>query len=374
MKRITGEDWVKRAKKVHGDRYDYSQVVYISSRSKVDVICREHGKFEQSANSHAQGSGCPKCYDKNRGKSRQLTTEEFIARAKTVHGGKYDYSETSYTNSYTKVNIICRVHGLFSQNSHHHLAGHGCTYCGNNITKSRDEFVKQAIDVHGDRYDYSLVDYVNNIGKVKIVCREHGVFEQAPVNHTRQSQGCPHCAGIMPVTTEQFIKRAKEKHSNKYDYTKVRCERSSQCVVITCPVHGDFRQSANSHLCGSGCNKCVIRGYSRSRFSELSDTATIYLVRVFDDIESFYKVGITTKSVRERMSNSRIPYDYEVIAAVLVESSNAFDLEKVLHRELAKHNYLPRMDFHGKTECFLLSKHDVAKILDRITKKVGIIC
>ena len=138
---ITQDQFIKNALKVHGDRYDYSHVNYVNSRLKVEIVCAEHGSFWTTPAVHIKGSGCPKCarrwseeHRKNHlqssRKSRGFTTEEWVARAKTIHKDKYDYSLVEYVNQRTKVKIICPEHGLFEQKADSHLRGNGCPQCG----------------------------------------------------------------------------------------------------------------------------------------------------------------------------------------------------------------------------------------------------
>lgn len=129
---------------------------------------------------------------------KKLTTFEFIQRAKELHNNKYDYSLVDYKNNKTKIKIICPIHGVFEQYACHHLKGCGCVSCSpekiSNIKKkSTEEFIKEAKEIHGDKYDYSLVDYKGCQTKVKIICPTHGVFEQQPTAHVNQEQGCPFC-------------------------------------------------------------------------------------------------------------------------------------------------------------------------------------
>lgn len=123
---------------------------------------------------------------------RRLTQEDFIAKAHRVHGDKYDYSLAKYTKSVNKVKIICPKHGVFEQTASNHLAGKGCPKCAGNVQSNTAEFIAKARRVHGDKYDYSLVNYTKSANKVKIICPEHGVFEQEANSHL-QGFGCPKC-------------------------------------------------------------------------------------------------------------------------------------------------------------------------------------
>lgn len=135
------KEFIEKGTQLHNDKYDYSKVEYINSRTKVKIICPVHGEFEQLPSSHLQGNGCPKCarewtdaHKENHcisaRQSRGMTTEEWIERAKQVHGDKYDYSLTTYVNQRTKVKIICPIHGEFEQNADSHIRGIGCRLCG----------------------------------------------------------------------------------------------------------------------------------------------------------------------------------------------------------------------------------------------------
>ena len=255
--RLTTEGFIRRAKEVHGNRYDYSKVKYVNTRRKVCIICPKHGEFWQIPLYHLNGSGCPYCAGKIR-----LTTEEFIRRAKDIHGDRYDYSKVEYVNARTKVCIICPEHGEFRQTASEHLRGQGCPKCAqekkkdSSLTSTTEEFIRKAKEVHGDKYDYSKVKYVNVRTKVCIVCPEHGEFQQIPSNHLN-GQGCPKCAQEKHnSTTEEFIRKAKEVHGDKYDYSKVEYVNAYTKVRIICPIHGDFEQNAHSHLNGRGCPKC----------------------------------------------------------------------------------------------------------------------
>ena len=129
--------------------------------------------------------------------SKRKTTEEFIIEAEKIHGNKYDYSKVEYKNAYTKVCIICPKHGEFWQPPHDHLKGCGCNKCraenvGNRTRLNTDIFIKKAKEIHGDRYDYSKVNYVNSHNMVNIICPKHGEFKLMAYAHLN-GQGCKKC-------------------------------------------------------------------------------------------------------------------------------------------------------------------------------------
>lgn len=199
MEKFTLEEFIKRAREVHGDKYDYSRVVYVNFRTKVEIFCPTHNKsFWQTPKLHiVYKRGCPDCGKEKAielAKARVLTTEEFIRRAKEIHGDKYDYSKVNYTGYHNKVIIICKTCGLeYSQNCGSHLNGNGCSRCANNYRPSTEEFIEKARAVHGDKYDYSEVEYINAFTKVKIICPQHGPFWVTPNSHITNKKGCPYC-------------------------------------------------------------------------------------------------------------------------------------------------------------------------------------
>lgn len=122
--------------------------------------------------------------------------------------------------------------------------------------KTTEEFIEQAKAVHGDKYDYSKLEYKGCKVKVCIICPEHGEFWQTPDNHVNNKQGCPKCSNNVQLTTEKFINKAQQVHGNKYDYSKVNYINYFTNVVIICPKHGEFEQLPANHLKGFGCYLC----------------------------------------------------------------------------------------------------------------------
>lgn len=197
MKKLTKEEFIEKAKSIHGDKYDYSKVEYINNSTKVCIVCNKHSEFMQTPHDHLSGAGCKICYDERRGNSLRRTREEFIDKAKQIHGDKYDYSKVNYVNDSTKICIICPEHGEFWQTPNAHVSGSGCVFCGfkktsMSKTKSYDEFLNEAIKKHNNKYSYDINTYTNRHTKMRIICPKHGEFWQKPGNHL-QGQGCPFC-------------------------------------------------------------------------------------------------------------------------------------------------------------------------------------
>lgn len=187
---------------------------------------------------------------------RRLTTEEFIERARLVHKDKYGYDKVNYINGNTKVTIWCPEHGYFEQAAHNHLQGQGCPECNGGVRDTTESFIKKAILVHGNKYKYDRVNYVNSTTPVLIGCPIHGYVEQKPINHLL-ADGCPECSPTKRLTTEEFIEKAKQVHKDKYDYSKTNYVNMNTPVTIHCNIHnGDFIQNPHTHLCGHGCPIC----------------------------------------------------------------------------------------------------------------------
>jgi hypothetical protein len=222
---------------IHKNKYDYSKINYVNNETLVEIICPEHGVFEQTPNTHTSGSGCPKCGIIRNGDSKRKNINDFIKESNVSHNNKYDYSLVKYKNSTTKVKIICPEHGEFEQTPSKHINGQGCVRCSkiNNI----EDFIKKSNDIHRGKYNYSLVEYKNSTTKVKIICPEHGEFEQSPNTH-HNGGGCIKCYGNQNTTIEEFISRSNKIHQSKYNYSKSEYKNSHTKLTIICPEHGEF--------------------------------------------------------------------------------------------------------------------------------------
>lgn len=201
-----------------------------------------------------------------------LSNNDFITRAGIVHNSKYDYSRVEYKTIEKQVKIICYIHGEFLQRARDHLSGNGCQECGRLLqiktsSKTKEDFVGQATEIHGNKYDYRLVNYTGATRRVKIICKTHGEFLQSPSRHLN-STGCQECAQISGAnkktkTTEDFIKEAKLVHNSKYDYSIVNYKGYNKKIKIICPVHGQVLQTPENHIKGCGCPKCSGSNISR---------------------------------------------------------------------------------------------------------------
>jgi superfamily II DNA or RNA helicase len=259
--------FIFKSKEIHGDSYDYSKTKYVNSDTSVKIYCKKHKiEFNQLPYNHLMGKGCSICGREKTNEKRLKTskldnlknkypeidfsksiykstlekilvtdkngldylispskleagqslclknctdkTKYFIKESNKIHENKYDYSKSKYTNSNKLIEIICQKHGSFFQKPSDHTSGKGCLKCSGSVKKTTEQFIKESVDIHGDRYDYSKVNYTGAWDKVEIICREHQMsFFQYPVNHVTKSQGCPACGGN---TTKYKLKLLNE--------------------------------------------------------------------------------------------------------------------------------------------------------------------
>jgi len=264
--RKTKEQFIAEARLIHGEIYNYKLVELGNAKTKIKIICNKcNTVFKQLPGSHLKGHGCQKCSSIKKGLDSRKTTKQFIYEAKEVHNDKYNYSLVNYKNGGIKIKIICPIHGVFEQTPHNHLMGHGCLKCAIEKThsiqrKTTKQFIKNAIKVHGKKYDYKLVEYGGNKYNVKIICKKHGVFEQMAKEHLR-GYGCSkcgdeRCSKSKRYDNEIFIQKANIIHYSLYSYELTDYIDSITKVKINCKKHGMFKQAPNLHLQGQGCPKC----------------------------------------------------------------------------------------------------------------------
>lgn len=342
--KYTNESFIRKANEVHGERYDYSAVNYISSQTKVTIICKLHGPFEQKPNGHLLGQGCPVCAGR-----QKKTRSQFILDAREIHGYRYDYSKSIYVNDATKLCITCAKHGDFFQTPNSHLRGGGCPKCKAEYfhdchSFTQQQFLDNARSIHGNKYDYSKAEYYNTHTKVCIICPEHGEFWQEPYCHTTQRCGCPLCgtqsaADSRTIDKSSFIERAQEVHGDKYDYSKVEYSKSNIKVQIVCPEHGDFWQAPSQHLSGQKCPKCAnaINAYfHRKDFSTFLEQARKAHGNKYDYSLTEYKS--TEKKVAIMCPTHGLFYQTPAnhIKGVGCPSCNESHLERLIQKLLSK--------------------------------------
>lgn len=198
--RCNTTDFIKKAKEIHGDKYDYSKVEYINVKIPIVIICNScNNNFEQIPNTHLRGSGCKICANVLRIENSKIhTTETIIQKATEIHGNNYDYSKVEYTGIDNKIIIICKTHGEFKQSPDCHInRQNGCKKCaiisgGIKRQHTKDNIIEKSKDIHGDKYDYSKVEYTGIDNKIIIICKKHGEFKQSAYSHMK-GHSCPIC-------------------------------------------------------------------------------------------------------------------------------------------------------------------------------------
>lgn len=288
-------------------------------------------------------------------------TKLFITKAVAKHGDRYDYSLVEYVRSRDKVTIVCGVHGVFEQRVDDHLQGRGCNKCGGSNPLSLDEFIRKANIKHGDRYDYSSSIYINHDSKIKINCIQHGMFEQTANDHLN-GQGCATCGGRPRINKASFISKARLIHGDVYNYSAVRYVNQKTKVVIRCDTHGEFKQSAGNHLTGSGCPECGDR-FDRNQ------TTRIYLLTNGQNV----KIGISIDVERRMMQQARSqPFESELVKTWTIPSFQAaFDIEQKAHDALNSFNALYE-GFDGASEWFTCPLSHAEEIVNTLVGASGI--
>lgn len=274
-----------RARQAHGHQYDYSKVEYLGADIKVQIVCAVHGPFWQLAASHVRGSGCAQCgrlsqsrKTKGRPKESQIASQHvFLAKARAAHGDSYNYSESVYQGFGVPVTILCPKHGPFNQAPVDHVRGKGCAACGHErrvapLRYNKGYFIQRSTQVHGSKYDYSLVSEVRRGAQVVILCPRHGSWEQAFEKHL-EGTGCPRCGDESAafLRSEEarvnFVPRARQIHGDRYDYSAVEYVNARTPVAVKCFDHGFFMVRPSNHLSlRTGCPRCA-----RGNVSAMSD-------------------------------------------------------------------------------------------------------
>lgn len=298
---LTPTEYFKyQVRKLHGERYDLSPVVFTGVENNVTAICETHGNFSIPAKYFKSTRGCPACGYTSIGEKNRSNTFDFIKKATIIHESTYDYSLVDYKSASSNITVICKVHGKFQTLPHNHLMGKGCSKCGNTRSANakrltQDEVISRFLEKHGNVYDYSDVSYQGDAhGQLSIICKIHGKFNQSYANHN-SGEGCPSCA------------------------------------------------RENSTLLRSG----FIETANRNK------RAYIYLINCTSDSENFFKIGITTRDITRRFSGeSSLPYKYELLHEHHSDGETVWNLETQLHRHYKSVKYVPLVKFGGMYECF----------------------
>jgi hypothetical protein len=333
MRKLTTQDFIKKSIEKHGNKYDYSLVEYKNMKSKVKIIYNGW-VFEQNAEDHLLGKLCElrwdndrfihesikihgvkydysKCFFKNmkcnviiildgieyiQNPSKHLmgrcpekgkklrTNEEFIEDSRKIWGYKYDYSLVEYKGSFIKVAIKYN-NNIYYQKPVEHLSGIKCEV--NNI-KNTEDFLRKAIERHGNKYDYSFTKYTGINNKVKILY--NGILYEQKAGAHLYSSGLVE-NNIRRKTLEEFIIISTDIHDGKYSYDKSIYINNMTKLIITCPIHGDFLQRPSSHMKGFGCSSCV-ESKGEKAIAKFLDKNNIsyYRQHKFDDCKNIFQL------------------------------------------------------------------------------------
>ena len=270
----------------------------------------------------------------------------FIQKAIELNGNMYGYSKVKYLDAKLKVTIRCSIHGDFEQLPNNHLRGNKCPNCKTNLKMTTASFIQKAKLLHGDLYDYSLVNYVNNTTKVIIRCHEHDDYVQEPRSHLNGA-GCPACGGTTKLSLEDFIAKAAKAHNDIYDYSQVEYINARSKVRIRCTTHGLFEQTPDNHIRGNGCPHCAGKNHD-----------ILYLLKCLET--GWYKIGITTNNTKKRISD--LGGNLEEVHHVKLEDPRKY--ESILHNKYKDFNKYHEVVRSGKTEFFSLTENQVQEVID----------
>lgn len=301
------KQFIKKAKEVHGDLYDYSKVDFNDVDTDVVVICKTHGDIKIKPKVHLRAMGCHFC-----GKEAKIK----------------------------------------------------------NISKDNKYIISELEKIFGDTYIYENIEYKHSGEKIKVICKEHGEFYKLFSNLVKGS-GCPKCGNskkgiVHSITTKDFIEKATITHGNKYDYSETTYTKRKDKVEIICKKHGKFTQNAGNHLAGNNCPKCSEEGMRDTSVgwsytdweiggekSKFFDSFKVYIIRCWNEEEEFFKIGKTFNTIPYRFNSiNKMPYSYEVIKMYKGEAKEMSELEQKLKKDNNVNKYTPKIYFSGMQECF----------------------
>ena len=246
--------------------------------------------------------------------------EDFIKKSRKIHGNKYNYNYVKYINATTKIEIECKLHGIFLQSPMKHLYNRGCPKCSHNLKLTTNDFIKNAKNIHGNTYDYSLVEYKNNKSKVKIVCKNHGIFLQSYSSHISNKKTCPKCSKEITNLNSciKFFRKCNIVHNSKYDYSKSIYKGFDYKIEIVCNIHGSFWQKSGNHLTKmQGCPNCIKISKGEKTLSEFLKRKNINY--------------ISQMRFKECIDKQKLPFDFYI-----PEKNICIEFDGIIHFEPVK--------------------------------------
>lgn len=365
-KKVTREDFIERAGKVHGSKYDYSDINYINTSTKVIIKCIKHNfEFKIIPSKHLVGQGCSKCANEIQSNSKKKDLGKLITELKSRRNISHiDFSEAVYISSHDKIKLSCKKHDVhFSKTPIKLLAGRDCPECGeeNRLSKRRlsnSSFKKQAEKLHGSLYNYDSVQFLNREDKVDIRCDQHGMFSISVKSHLN-GNGCTKCSlerrsNYKRKKLDVFIEEAKQVHGTKFNYEHVIYKNAHTKVIIECPIHGSIQITPCHHLRGQGCKLC---SYLKTAFDArylITTPAKLYYIKIESNGNTYYKIGVTGKDVATRFKEDikkgvKITilkvWDYN-------QGNTAYYRENVLLKKFGVHISQDDPLLNGNTEVF----------------------
>lgn len=338
------EDYIIKCIELYGDKYDLSEVIYLDHKTKIKVICRNHGPFYISPIEFLRGHGCQKC-----GGNYQMSNEEYIEALKNIHGDKYDLSLVIFKGTRERVIGICNKHGQFTLRADHFLKGGNCPKCARltAIEKTKSsiiEFKEKFFKLFGDKYGLDKAIYTGSMDKIIATCKKHGDFESTP-SRLLQGYGCQKCGreaqklSLIKTTEEKFeyfINKATVIHGDKFKYHLKDFIDSQNKTRITCKKHGDFWQLSSSHLTGVGCPSCN------------ESKGELAIAEILDKHNIIYRREYKIPGIKEKY-NKEYEYDFH-----LTDYNILIEFHGIQH-------YESRTFFGGKLEFDNIKKRDFAK-------------
>jgi len=373
-KKLTREEWINKAETRHGKgRYNYSKVVYVTSNEKVEIICNKCSNvFWQNATKHTskRGDGCPKCGIDSIKNKLMSSKETFITKAENIYGkGKYDYSEVVYTGDKGLVEIRCLKHDkIFTKRAGKHLQGQGCPICSEEtrvqkrVQAKAEKFIQQVKDIHGDLYDLSDLVYTGRRNKVTIGCKIHGKVEvlASSILHSTSPAGCPICAKERVALSHTgslstFKQSIRDKYGKEvYTYKNAVYINAKTSMRVECIHCNQSIESTPDNLLTRTYSCSCIADCIPGGFKDYLPGILYYLKVTDNEGAVSYKIGITNRTVKERMDSR----DLRKITVIRTWSyANGLDARKEERRILndfkvykVKEGYSPLHS--GNTELF----------------------
>ncbi len=291
---MTTEEFIQKAKAVHGDKYDYSKVEYVNSYTKICITCPTHGEFPQNPNNHLQGNGCPTCARIRRADNERKTTEWFIAKAKQVHGNRFDYSKVKYINNHTPIIISCPIHGEFMQTPSNHLKGQGCPACGYSKHRQSQEEALRRIEriLIGTPYEVvqPFIYQGDRDTSVKLHCTLHNETWQISwhslIYDTPKNKTFSGCSGCRQTYSKEQCEKAA-----------LACKRRSEFAV---KYKGEYFKALREGWLDEICAHMKVVGnrYKRCIYAYVFEESKYVYVGLTGDIEK------RDKEHRVRLSSS----------------------------------------------------------------------